>query len=229
MPRALTVALLALSALACSASVACEAGGPPTSQATTGAGGQGGSGSRPSNLGPTRTPPPMVIDPQKYDYTAQIVTSRGVITVKLLDDVAPVTVNSFVTLARRNYFINQVFHRITPDIAQTGDPTGTGTGGPGYSLPVEPNDIPNTRGTLAMARLAGSNVFGSQWYINLKDNPQFDAGGATDRYYVFGQVTDGFDVLDTLLAAASDDGTPKDTISIAEINIIEKPAAPATP
>lgn len=212
--HALHVRLTALGVLALALS-SCVAGAPPVATTATPGGPAG-------KTTPGRTPPPMIIDPATYDYSAQVVTTRGVITIRLFDDIAPRTVNNFVTLARRNFFVNQAFHRITPNVAQTGDPGGTGTGGPGYSVEVEPNDLLNTRGTIGMARTPGSTTFGSQWYINLTDNPEYDTG---DHYYPFGEVTAGFEVLDMLAAAGTPEGTPTADISIARISIIERPAA----
>ncbi len=209
---------LAVAAVAVLALAGCVAGGPPTDGAAGSTVGTPRAGER--------TPPPMIIDPAKFDYTAQVVTSRGVFTIRLFDDLAPQTVNNFVTLARRNFFANQTFHRITLNIAQTGDPGGTGTGGPGYSVADEPNTVPNTRGTVAMARTRGATTFGSQWYINLKDNPDLDAGGPGERFYPFGEIVSGIEVLEALAAVGTEDGRPSDTISVARITITEKPVTP---
>ena len=125
---------------------------------------------------------------------AVISTSCGDITVELDPSNAPATVNSFVFLARQGYFDGSVFHRVIPGfVAQGGDPTATGTGGPGYSIADEfpPAGTVYSRGTLAMAN-AGPGTTGSQFFIVLEDTelpPQFT---------IFGHVTDGFEVFDTI-------------------------------
>jgi cyclophilin family peptidyl-prolyl cis-trans isomerase len=133
------------------------------------------------------------LDPTTPDL-AVISTSCGDITVELDPSIAPATVNSFVFLARRGYFDGTVFHRILPRfVAQGGDPTATGTGGPGYTIPDEfpPSGTVYERGTVAMAN-AGPGTTGSQFFVMLDDAelpPQFT---------IFGHVTDGFEVLDAV-------------------------------
>lgn len=141
-----------------------------------------------------------VIDEAAETYTATISTAKGDIVIELFADVAPNTVNSFVFLAENGYFDGIVFHRVVPNfVVQGGDPTGTGRGGPGYITGDEPNEIRNETGTLAMAKGAGQPYFGSQFFINLKDNPalDFDAGNR-DAFYPFGRVTEGMDVVNAL-------------------------------
>ncbi len=96
-------------------------------------------------------PPPAIIDP-KLSYTAVIKTEKGDITVELYPDVAPVTVNNFVFLACKGFYDGVTWHRVIPGfVAQTGDPTGTGSGGPGYTIPDEISTRPFEKGTLGMA------------------------------------------------------------------------------
>jgi len=131
-------------------------------------------------------------------YTATLQTSCGDITVELLADRAPQTVNSFVFLARHGYFDGTRIHRIDTsiDVLQGGDPTGTGSGGPGYSIPDElTGDETYGPGTLAMAN-AGANTGGSQFFlITGDDGHNLDANPA---YTIFGTVTDGLDVAQRL-------------------------------
>jgi peptidylprolyl isomerase len=137
-------------------------------------------------------PPPLTIDKAKT-YTATIKTDKGEIKVELLDDEAPETVNNFVFLARDHFYDGVTFHRVIPDfVAQTGDPTGTGSGGPGYDLPAEQTDVPFSSGVLAMAKPneAGAPNNGSQFFITLSEEPTL-AGKAT----VFGRVVSGQEVL----------------------------------
>ena len=100
-------------------------------------------------------------EPQK-SLIAVLETDKGTIRIKLLSEIAPQTVNSFVSLAREGYFDGVTFHRVLPGfVAQGGDPTGTGTGGPGYNLPDEFSDRPIDRGTVAMANTGQPNSGGS--------------------------------------------------------------------
>jgi cyclophilin family peptidyl-prolyl cis-trans isomerase len=142
---------------------------------------------------PQFSQPEQVIKQGKA-YTAEMQTSCGTITIELLADQAPQTVNSFVFLAEQGYFDGQRFHRLDTsiDVIQGGDPTGTGSGGPGYSIPDElTGNESYGPGVLAMAN-AGPNTGGSQFFLitgdrghNLDANP---------NYTIFGQVTDGLDV-----------------------------------
>lgn len=133
--------------------------------------------------------PPMTIDPSK-SYTAVIATEHGEIRIRLLADVAPKTVNNFVFLAREGFYDGTTFHRVIPGfVAQGGDPTGTGRGGPGYRFEDELSDVPFVQGVIGMAN-AGPNTNGSQFYLMLGDAPHL-----TGRYTAFGQVEGGLDVL----------------------------------
>lgn len=135
------------------------------------------------------TPPPMTIDTSKK-YTAVMKTDRGDITIELLTDVAPTTVNNFVFLAREGFFDGCTFHRVIPGfVAQGGDPTGTGRGGPGYRFKDELSPTPFVQGIVGMAN-AGPNTNGSQFYIMLGDAPHL-----TGRYTAFGQVIAGLDAV----------------------------------
>ena len=139
------------------------------------------------------TPPAMAIDPQK-SYVAVLETDKGVIRIKLLPDIAPQTVNSFVFLAREGYFDGVTFHRVLPGfVAQGGDPTGTGRGGPGYNLPDEFSDTPIDKGIVAMANTGQPNSGGSQFFITYTRQQGLDGG-----YTVFGEVIEGMDVAEKL-------------------------------
>ncbi len=153
---------------------------------------------------------------------AVISTSCGDITVELDPSLAPSTVASFMFLARQGYFDGTVFHRVIPGfVVQGGDPTATGTGGPGYTIPDEypPADVAYERGVLAMAN-AGSGTTGSQFFIVLEDTelpPQFT---------IFGRVVEGFDVLDSFQliplgkAPGSPDPVPSTPLETIYVNTI---------
>jgi len=165
-----------------------------------------------------------VVDPAKQ-YTATIKTSKGDIVVKLFADKAPNTVNSFVFLAKQGYFDGISFHRVIKDfVVQGGDPTGTGSGGPGYSTKDEPNEIKNTRGTLSMAKVSGASEFGSQFFINLKDNTALDYNNpSANKFYPFAEVTSGMDVVDAIGSAPTTTGDrPNPPITITTVTVEEK-------
>ena len=144
--------------------------------------------------------PEMEIDQDK-SYTAVVKTSEGDITLELFSHDAPKTVNNFVFLARQGYYGDVIFHRVIKGfMIQTGDPTGTGTGGPGYKFADEPVRRTYTKGTVAMAN-SGPNTNGSQFFI---------VHGATvalpPNYTIFGQVTDGLDVVDAIAGTPTKPG-----------------------
>ena len=143
----------------------------------------------------------FVIAPEAELYTATISTSKGDIVIELFADIAPNTVNSFVFLAEQRFFDGLVFHRVVENfVVQGGDPTGTGRGSPGYITADEPNEVRNEPGTIAMAKGSGQPYFGSQFFINLKANPALDFDNtAGDRFYPFGRVIEGMDVVNALV------------------------------
>lgn len=121
-----------------------------------------------------------------------IETDLGSIKIELLPDVAPNTVANFKVLASSGYYDGIIFHRVIPGfMAQAGDPTGTGTGGPGYRINAEFNATKHVRGTVAMARTADPDSAGSQFYICFAPQPHLDR-----QYTVFGQVVEGMEVVD---------------------------------
>lgn len=135
--------------------------------------------------------PALVIDPKKK-YTATIQTEKGDIVVQLFADKTPNTVNNFVFLAREGFYDGTIFHRVIADfMAQGGDPTGSGRGGPGYKFGDEfhPSLRHNKPGILSMAN-AGPGTNGSQFFITHVPTPWLD-----NRHSVFGEVTSGMDVL----------------------------------
>lgn len=143
---------------------------------------------------PYSSPPAMQIDPAN-SYTATIKTNRGDIVIDLYADKAPRTVNNFVALARDSFYDGVTFHRVIKDfMIQTGDPTGTGRGGPGYRFADEfhPNLIHDGPGVLSMAN-AGPNTNGSQFFITHVATDWLD-----NKHAVFGKVRRGQDVVDAI-------------------------------
>ena len=161
--------------------------------------------------------PPMCIDPDKR-YTAEMVTSKGTMRIALDPLAAPRTVNSFVFLARYHYFEGIVFHRIIPGfVLQGGDPTATGTGGPGYRFADElPPPGRYEVGSLAMAN-AGPDTNGSQFFVI--SGP--DGVRLPPSYSLFGKVVAGLDVVATIDAVGTSSGKPKETVTIESVTITE--------
>ena len=125
---------------------------------------------------------------------AVVTTTKGSFTMELLPNEAPLTVDNFVQLARRDYFRGIVFHRVVPNfVIQAGDPRGDGNGGPGYAIRCEINEIPYERATVGMA-LSGKDTGGSQWFVTHAPQPHLDGG-----YTVFGRVVAGMDVVDAIV------------------------------
>ena len=140
----------------------------------------------------------------------------GTIAVELFDDDAPKTVANFKKLAGDGFYNGVIFHRVIPDfMVQGGDPTGTGSGGPGYMFEDEFNDQKVERGALAMAN-AGPNTNGSQFFIVTADScPWLDG-----KHTVFGRVTDGMDVVDAMSDADRDArDKPREDVAIERVEL----------
>jgi len=138
--------------------------------------------------------PPMTIDASKQYFALVKMANGGEFTIQLLPDKAPKTVNSFVFLAREGYFNGVTFHRVLEGfMAQGGDPTGTGMGGPGYEFENEDSDLTfDKEGVVAMAN-AGPDTNGSQFFITFGPTPQLNGD-----YTIFGQVIEGMDVVNAI-------------------------------
>ena len=175
----------------------------------------------PSGASPQRrkfdAEPPMCIDVDKR-YTATMETSMGTMTIALDPVAAPRTVNSFVVLARYHYFDGIVFHRIIPGfVLQGGDPTGRGTGGPGYQFADElPKPGRYELGSLAMAN-AGPDTNGSQFFVI--SGP--DGMALPPKYSLFGKVVSGLETVAAIDAVGSPGGTPKEKVTIEKVTITE--------
>jgi cyclophilin family peptidyl-prolyl cis-trans isomerase len=167
------------------------------------------------------SPPAMQLEDGK-NYFARLKTNKGEIVVDLDEAGAPLTVNNFVFLAEQGYYTNVPFHRIISGfMIQTGDPTGTGRGGPGYRFADEPVTKPYARGTLAMAN-AGRNTNGSQFFICHQDL----TGRLGPDYTIFGNVTEGIEVVDsiasvpvTLDASGRERSKPAEPVTLESVEI----------
>jgi cyclophilin family peptidyl-prolyl cis-trans isomerase len=159
--------------------------------------------------------PKMVIDPAKT-YTATIETSAGTLTADLFASEVPRTVNNFVFLANEGFYSGVIFHRtISGFMIQGGDPTGTGTGGPGYRFDDEPVSRQYLRGTLAMAN-SGPNTNGSQFFVMHADYP------LPPNYTIFGKLSAGDDIIDAIATAPTGaQDRPVTPIQINSVTITE--------
>jgi peptidyl-prolyl cis-trans isomerase B (cyclophilin B) len=150
--------------------------------------------------------------------SATLHTSEGPIELELHSDDAPKTVDNFVKLAQDGFYEGVVFHRVIPDfMIQGGDPTGTGTGGPGYQFEDEFNEHPVERGALAMAN-AGPNTNGSQFFIvTVESAPWLDG-----KHTVFGRVTSGMDVVDRISQVDRDtNDRPRKPVTIDRVELVD--------
>src|ERR671917_549762 len=159
-------------------------------------------------------PPEMGLKPG-YEYYANLVTEKGPVKIRLFAEEVPETVNNFVSLAREGYFDGTTFHRVIKDfMVQGGDPTGTGTGGPGYRIRDEFHpDLRHDRpGILSMAN-AGPNTGGSQFFITYAATPWLDG-----RHAIFGEVVEGMETLNAIRERdPQGDREPGDRIETVEI------------
>jgi peptidyl-prolyl cis-trans isomerase B (cyclophilin B) len=173
-----------------------------------------------------KAPPKSLAQGRTWDATVR--TNRGTLTLQLFGDKAPQTVSSFVFLSRDKYYDATPCHRLTTSpglkVLQCGDPTGTGTGGPGYSYGIEnaPADGRYPAGTVAMARAQAPNSNGSQFFLTYADSTLPTEGGG---YSIFGKVTKGLDVLQAIGRAGNGVATkdapepPKNPVTITSITV----------
>jgi peptidylprolyl isomerase len=166
--------------------------------------------STPAGSARTWTAPEQVIT-AGHTYCAILTTDNGRIVIQLYPEIAPQHVNSFVFLAGQGYYDSITWHRVLPDfVAQTGDPTGTGNGGPGYRLPLEnsPRARYDREGVLGMARTNDPDSAGSQFFITYGPQPNLNAGATGAGYTIFGQVVEGMDVARRITPRDPSAGSP---------------------
>ncbi len=192
---------------------ACTGGSSPATSAPP------DGGSKPGAC-PTGEPPPLAAGETR---TVTIKTALGEIAIKVSGDLSPLAAGNFVALAECGYYDGIVFHRAatlqdgTPFVIQGGDPTGNGTGGPGYTITDEPVTVPYVRGTVAMARTQQPNSQGSQFFIVLDDRSGPILGSA-NTYAIFGSVTAGMDTADAIYADA-DAEIPSQPIAMDSVTV----------
>lgn len=164
---------------------------------------------------PTVAPDPL---PAGETRTIVIETAKGSITIKVEADLGPLAAGNFVALAECGFYEGVVFHRLMPGfVIQGGDPSGTGSGGPGYEFPNDPVDVPYVRGVVAMAN-AGRDTNGSQFFIVLAD------AGLPPDYSVFGRVTAGMETVDAIAAmpnAGGQAGTALDPVAMDSVTVTD--------
>ena len=146
----------------------------------------------------------------------------GVIKAELYPEIAPNTVNNFISLVKKGFYDGVIFHRVIPGfMIQGGDPQGTGMGGPGYCIRGEfsangfKNDLKHSRGVLSMARTMAPNSAGSQFFIMHEDSPHLDGG-----YAAFGKLIEGIEVVDRIAAVKTDRmDKPKDPQRMKKVSV----------
>jgi cyclophilin family peptidyl-prolyl cis-trans isomerase len=160
------------------------------------------------------TSPPPALGAGK-SFGATIETAKGTFKIRVEADLGPLAAGNFLALASCGFYDGLVFHRIVPGfVIQGGDPTGSGSGGPGYEFPDDPVTVPYTRGVVAMAN-SGKDTNGSQFFIVLKDS------GLSPDYSVFGRVTSGMEAVDAI-AAAADAEKPTNPIAMDKVTVSDQ-------
>jgi cyclophilin family peptidyl-prolyl cis-trans isomerase len=165
---------------------------------------------------PTEQPAPL---PAGETRTVTLTTPEGDIVIEIKADLSPIAAGNFVALASCGYYDGTVFHRTatlqdgTPFVIQGGDPTGTGTGGPGYTITDEPVSTPYVRGTVAMARTSEPDSVGSQFFIVL-DDKDGEILSSANTYQIIGNVTSGIEAVDAIYAASGGAELPDQPIAI---------------
>ena len=150
--------------------------------------------------------------------TVTITTELGSMTLGIEADLSPIAAGNFVALADCGYYDGVVFHRVVPDfVIQGGDPSGTGSGGPGYTIQDEPVTTPYSRGTVAMARTPAPNSVGSQFFIVLDDQAR-DSLQSANTYQIIGTVTEGMETADRI-AGAADAELPSDPVVMTDVSV----------
>jgi cyclophilin family peptidyl-prolyl cis-trans isomerase len=165
---------------------------------------------------PTSQPPAL---PAGQTRTVTLNTAKGAIVIQVKADLSPIAAGNFVALSSCGYYDGTVFHRTaalqdgTPFVIQGGDPTGTGTGGPGYTIKDEPVTTPYKRGTVAMARTSQPDSVGSQFFIVLDDKDGAVLSSA-NTYQIVGNVTSGMETADAIFVASGGAELPKNPVPI---------------
>jgi cyclophilin family peptidyl-prolyl cis-trans isomerase len=170
---------------------------------------------------PTSQPPALAGGETR---TVTIETAKGTFAIKIEADLSPIAAGNFVALAGCGYYDGVAFHRAatlqdgTPFVIQGGDPTGTGGGGPGYSIQDEPVTATYKRGTVAMARTSEPNSVGSQFFVVLDDKDEAVLASA-NTYQIIGSVSSGMDTVDAIYAAAGGQELPSSPVAVTKVTV----------
>ena len=203
---ALIAISLALAGVGCTAQPGASA--PPAATAAQSAGGQAAC--------PTSQPAAL---PAGETRTVTIETALGSMTLKIEADLSPIAAGNFVALAGCGYYDGVVFHRVVARfVIQGGDPTGTGTGGPGYTIEDEPVTAQYGRGVVAMARTPAPDSVGSQFFIVLDDDARGPLAQA-NTYQIIGHVTAGMETADAITTAAAGVELPGDPVEMTQVTV----------
>jgi cyclophilin family peptidyl-prolyl cis-trans isomerase len=205
------IASLALAATVALAFGACTAQPAATPLATPAPSAAGG-----GSACPTSQPDAL---PAGETRTVTIATALGSMTLKIEADLSPIAAGNFVALAECGYYDGVVFHRVVPGfVIQGGDPTGSGTGGPGYTIKDEPVTAEYARGVVAMARTSQPDSVGSQFFIVLSDDAR--QGLATyNTYQIIGHVTAGMETADAITQAAGGVELPSKPVAMTRVTV----------
>ncbi|WP_246608338.1 peptidylprolyl isomerase [Paenibacillus agaridevorans] len=165
---------------------------------------------------------PELLGPEKHPEVTIELSNDKLIKIELYPEVAPNSVNNFISLVQSGYYDGLIFHRVIPGfMIQGGDPDGNGMGGPGYSIPGEfsengfENKLKHTRGVLSMARTNAPDSAGSQFFIMVEDAPSLD-----NLYASFGKVIEGIEAADEIVAQDRDDNDkPLEPISMKKVTV----------
>ena len=195
---------LAILVLAATLVGACSTAGPGGSAASPSAPPASVAPSVAASACPTSQPPALAAGEKRL---VSIETAKGTFAITVEADLSPIAAGNFVALASCGYYEGVVFHRLVPGfVIQGGDPTGTGTGGPGYEIKDEPVTATYGRGTIAMARTPAPDSVGSQFFVVLDDQAR-SALASANTYQIIGTVTQGMDTVDAI-AAMPNSGEP---------------------
>ena len=208
--RLVLLATLTLGTLGCSALPGASTPATPAPVASPAAGG-GGNGECPTSQ-------PAAL-PAGETRTVTIATDLGTMTLKIEADLSPIAAGNFVALAECHFYDGVVFHRVVPQfVIQGGDPTGTGSGGPGYTIKDEPVTATYGRGTVAMARTSAPDSVGSQFFIVVDDTAE-EALAYYNTYQIIGSVTSGMETADAIVQAAKGVEIPSDPVAMNDVSV----------
>jgi peptidyl-prolyl cis-trans isomerase B (cyclophilin B) len=216
-----TVRSLALLAVVATLAAACNTNGTPAPASNAPSTAPSAGSSAATGSCPTKQPPPLAAGEKRL---VTISTAKGEFGITIEADLSPIAAGNFVALAECGYYDGVVFHRVatlqdgTPFVIQGGDPTGTGTGGPGYTIKDEPVTALYSRGTVAMARTRDPDSVGSQFFIVLDDKDREVLADA-NTYQIIGTVTTGMESVDAIYAAAGGKELPASPVVMDKVTV----------